>query len=88
MYKKHATIRVIFLILCAFAFMNINAQTGKVSLQLRNASVKELFNSIEKQTPYRFSYRDNEIEGKGNINVSATHKELKQILENELSKMV
>lgn len=84
--KKHATIRVIFLILCAFAFMNINAQTGKVSLQLRNASVKELFNSIEKQTPYRFSYRDNEIEGKGNINVSATHKELKQILENELSK--
>lgn len=47
-----------------FTFTGGYAQTGKVSLNLNNASVKELFTAIEKQTPYRFSYRDVEVNGK------------------------
>ena len=47
-----------------------NAQTGKVSINLKNASVKELFNAIESQTPYRFSYRSVEVENKKGVTIS------------------
>lgn len=62
------------------------SQTGQINLNLKNATVKELFREVEKQTPYRFSYRDIEINEKGNINVSVQGKELKEVLTDELAK--
>ena len=69
-----------------FTFTGGYAQTGKVSLNLNNASVKELFTAIEKQTPYRFSYRDVEVNGKTGISLSVKDEELKDLLTSELAK--
>lgn len=85
--KKRLNLRTALISLCMFAFVGTSAQTGTVTVKLRNASVKELFSAIEKQTSYRFSYRDAEIKGKGNVTISATNRELKQLLEGELSKL-
>lgn len=85
--KKRLNLRTALISLCMFAFVGTSAQTGTVTVKLRNASVKELFGAIEKQTSYRFSYRDAEIKGKGNVTISATNRELKQLLEGELSKL-
>lgn len=85
--KKRLNLRTALISLCMFAFVGTSAQTGTVTVKLRNASVKELFSAIEKQTSYRFSYRDAEIKGKGNVTISATNRELKQVLENELSRL-
>ena len=72
--------------MCLFTFTGGYAQTGKVSLNLNNASVKELFNAIEKQTSYRFSYRDAEVNGKTGVSVSVKSEELKNVLTSELNK--
>lgn len=85
--KKHLNLRTALISLCMFAFVGTSAQTGTVTVKLQNASVKELFSAIEKQTSYRFSYRDAEIKGKGNVTISATNRELKQLLKGELSKL-
>lgn len=85
--KKRLNLRTALISLCMFAFVGTSAQTGTVTVKLRNASVKELFSAIEKQTSYRFSYRDAEIKGKGNVTISATNRGLKQLLEGELSKL-
>ncbi len=41
----------------------IHAQESKASIDLKGASLRELFSTIEKQTSYGFSYRDSEIDG-------------------------
>ena len=69
--EKHGISRYLALSLCMLTFIGASAQTGKVNLKLNNAPVKELFNAIEKQTPYRFSYRDADIKGKQNVTVSS-----------------
>ena len=43
------------------------AQEQKVTVDLKQRPLTELFSFIEKQTPYRFSYRDIVLQGKGNF---------------------
>ena len=47
--KKRLNLRTALISLCMFAFVGTSAQTGTVTVKLRNASVKELFSAIEKQ---------------------------------------
>lgn len=85
--EKHSfKLRPTLLSLCMLTFIGGYSQTGKVNLNLKNATVKELFREIEKQTSYRFSYRDIEINNKGGITISGQGKELKEVLTNELAK--
>ena len=80
---RSLTCTLILTLLCsATAF----AQQDKVSLNLKNATLKQLFNEIEKQTNWNFSYRDSEIEGKQAVSVSADNAVLSSILDTELSK--
>lgn len=65
----------------------VYAQTGTVTVNLKNATVKDLFDVIEKQTTYRFSYRDVEVQGKNNVSVNVKNEELKTLLTRELTKM-
>ena len=85
--KKRLNLRTALISLCMFAFVGTSAQTGTVTVKLRNASVKELFSAIEKQTSYRFSYRDAEIKGKGNVTISVQNTDLKILLVRELMKL-
>ena len=84
--KHHSKLRPALLSLCMLTFIGVYSQTGQVNLNLKNATVKELFREIEKQTSYRFSYRDIEINNKGGITISGQGKELKEVLTNELAK--
>lgn len=45
------------------------AQEQEVSVNLRNVSLTELFSSIEKQTTYRFAYRDVVIDKKKDVTI-------------------
>jgi hypothetical protein len=76
----------LLLFFCFLTFTSANAQTGKVSINLKNASVKELFNAIESQTPYRFSYRSVEVENKKGVTISVKNAKLKDLLIQELPK--
>ncbi len=84
--EKCSIHRSLTLSLCILTFVGAYAQTGKVNINLRNAPVKALFNAIEKQTSWRFSYRDVDIKGKQNVTVSVENKELKDLLTQELTK--
>lgn len=84
--KKSGMFRPLALSLCMLTFVGASAQTGTVSINVKNASVKELFSAIEKQTSYRFSYRDAEIKNKTGITVNVKNEELKSLLSRELAK--
>jgi TonB-linked SusC/RagA family outer membrane protein len=53
-----------FLLLICFTTLASNgySQAEKVSIKLKNASIKELFQSVEIQTSYKFLYRDDAVE--------------------------
>lgn len=85
--QKNRIFRSLALSLCMLTFTSISAQTGKVSIDVKDASVKELFSTIEKQSQYRFSYRDVEINGKSPVTLSAKNEELKDLLTRELTKL-
>ena len=84
--EKHGISRYLALSLCMLTFIGASAQTGKVTLKIENAPVKELFNAIEKQSSYRFSYRDADLKGKQNVTVSSQDENLKDVLTRELAK--
>ena len=73
---------ILFLAFAPFA----SAQKGKISVNVRNVSLKEFFNVIEEQTEYNFSYRDSELEGKPAVTVKATNADVAALLNTELSK--
>lgn len=62
------------------------AQQDRISLNLRNATLKQLFTEIERQTDWNFSYRDSEIEGKGAVNIVADRLVLSDVLNAELDR--
>ena len=62
--------------LCLLNFFYVNAQSEKVSVSVKNGTIKELFKTIEKQTTYRFSYRSSEVETGKRITVEATKESL------------
>ena len=78
--------RTVSMSLCAMSFACVFAQSGVVNVNLQNASIKDLFRSIEKQTSYRFSYREVEVKGKTGITLNAKEENLENLLKRELSK--
>lgn len=84
--EKHAIPRCLALLsLCMLTFIGAYAQTGTVSLDLKDAPMIELFSAIEKQTSYRFSYRDVDIAEKQNVTLSVRNEDLKALLTRELT---
>ncbi|HEX7467797.1 MAG TPA: SusC/RagA family TonB-linked outer membrane protein [Methanobacterium sp.] len=70
------------LLICFTTFASTGySQPEKVSIQLNNASVKELFQSIENQTSYKFLYRNDAVE-----NIQVTFDELDTPLDKILNK--
>lgn len=62
------------------------AQSGSVSLNLQNNSLKQFFAEVEKQTQYKFSYRDAEIESKTPVTIEVNDAPLSSVLGTVLSK--
>nr|WP_315346041.1 TonB-dependent receptor [Hoylesella enoeca] len=61
--------------------LTARAQTQTVTLNLRNVSLKQVFGAIEKQTTYRFSYRNVVIDERRDITVSRTNETVQAVLD-------
>lgn len=72
-----------------FLFLSVQVfgQDCRISVTLRNGTLKEFFKVIEEQTPYSFSFRDSELEGKPTVNIQVTDADLKELLQTELAKV-
>jgi len=69
------------LLICLATFAsNGYSQAEKVSIQLKDASIKELFQSVEIQTSYKFLFRNDAVE-----NIQVTMDELDTPLDNILN---
>ena len=76
---------IIFLILfLSLSPIFVFAQTGNVSLSLKNATLKQFFNAVEKQTDYIFSYRDVVVEGKENVTLEVSNQSITRVLDDVL----
>lgn len=78
--------KVLAVTLLLFAGLLLYAQSDRVTLNLRNASLKEFFREIESQTDYKFSYRDSELEDKNAVTIKVENAELSSVLKSELAK--
>ncbi len=76
---------IIFLILfLSLSPIFVFAQTGNVTLSLKNATLKQFFNAVEKQTTYIFSYRDVVVEGKEKVTLDVSNQAIARVLDEVL----
>lgn len=84
--NKHAKLKQFTLLsLLFFFYVHVFAQEKRVTIDMENASLREIFNSIEKQTTYRFSYRDVVVDTLKNISISKANVSVSSILEEALA---
>jgi TonB-linked SusC/RagA family outer membrane protein len=72
---------MLFLLLCC---VHLYAQEQRVTVNLQNVSLKEVFNSIEEQTTYRFSYRNIMIDSLRNISIVQSDASVQSVLDKAL----
>jgi TonB-linked SusC/RagA family outer membrane protein len=72
----------LFFLLCVGSILHAQAQTKEqtVTVNLKNATLSEVFTAIEKQTTYRFSYRDLVIDNRKDITISKTSVPVSEVL--------
>ena len=80
--KKYLLSFTVGLLLSIPAF----AQSSRVSLNLRGSSIKEFFAAIEKQSSYKFSYRDAEIETAEPVSIEVKNATISEVLGSILPK--
>lgn len=85
--NKHRNFRMLttFIVLLLFCWVNVYAQEQKVTVNVKSASLKEIFKEIEKQTTYRFSYRNVLLDNRKDITLSKTNVTVPSVL-NEVFK--
>lgn len=62
---------IVFMLLSYFCCENVFSQVQKVSINVRNVSFKDIIKTIERQTTYRFSYRNATIDGRNDISLNS-----------------
>ena len=80
--KRHVFLRCQFVVLflCLFALC-AHAQGQTVTVNLKKASLHQVFKAIEKQTSYRFSYRNEVIDRRADINIHHTNVPVNRVLD-------
>ena len=71
---------MVMLLLCLFS-LGSSAQGQRVTIHLKNASLRQVFSSIERQTTYRFSYRNVVVDDRSDIDVNATSASVSVVLD-------
>ena len=70
-------------LLCTFVFLNVQnsyCQHERVNLKLRNSSVKELFDEIQKQTKLSFIFNPEQTAKMGSISINANGESVDNVL--------
>ncbi len=57
------------------------AQSQRVTIELKNATLKELFSIVEKQTSYRFAYRNVVLDESNDVSISVKNKSVPEVLD-------
>lgn len=84
--KKRRTLRNIFTmftLLFLFCCATVSA-AQTVTINLRNATLRQVLNTIEKQTSYRFSYRNFVVDNQRNITVNRKNVAVSAVLDDVL----
>ena len=86
MKNKHAQLKLftLFSLLLLFCTFESMAQEKLITINVKNVSLKEIFNIIENQTPYRFSYRSVVQDADRNISISAENISVTTVLNQAL----
>lgn len=74
----------IFVFLLFIGSINLSAQNRKLTLSLEKVSLRQLFNAIEKQSDYKFLYRDFILDDKKDLSVRVEGKEVTYVLDQVL----
>jgi TonB-linked SusC/RagA family outer membrane protein len=85
--KSGLTKSLFFALFFLINVFSTSAQTAKVSISLKQATAKQLFKAIEKQSKYKFSYREAEVADKTNITIDSKDQSVSSILNKTLSSM-
>lgn len=75
---------MIFILIMFFCCTNIYAQEQRITIHMKNASLKDVISAIEHQTTYRFSYRNVVIDDNKDVNVNKDNVSLNEILNEAL----
>lgn len=60
------------------------AKGNRVTIHVTNASLLQIFNQIEKQTTYHFSYLDSEIDNRSDISMNVSNASVSSVLDRAL----
>jgi TonB-linked SusC/RagA family outer membrane protein len=84
--KKNKIVRMLtaFIMLSLFCSISSYAQEQRVTIKVKNASLKDVFKKIEKQTTYRFSYRDVVVDNRKDITMSKVNASVSSVLDEAL----
>lgn len=85
--NKHVKQKLFTLLLLFVFFCNADVvaqNKAQITINLKNVSLKEVFDAIEKQTTYRLSYRDVVIDTLKNITLSKTNATVSVVLDEAL----
>lgn len=74
------TLLVVFFLTVLTAAPAAAADGGKLTLQLKNVSVKELLQTIEKQSDYTFVYNNSDFDINRKVSVNVTDASLEAVL--------
>lgn len=73
-------LRRISLALLLCSGLTLSAQNARVKINLKQASLKELFTELERQTNYRFSYQEGVLDSRKDITLSEPNVEVATLL--------
>lgn len=63
----------------------LHAQNGNVNISVKNATLRKVFNLIEQQTTYRFSYQSGVVDNEPNITVQKRNAAVSDVLDHVLA---
>jgi TonB-linked SusC/RagA family outer membrane protein len=84
--KKNKIVKAFtaFIMLSLFCSIGTYAQEQRVTMKVKNASLKDVFKKIEKQTTYRFSYRDVVVDNRKDVTMSKVNVSVSSVLDEAL----
>jgi TonB-linked SusC/RagA family outer membrane protein len=82
--KERAMLIVLFLFVGCIG-LKAQAQEQRVTVNVENKTLKELFSTIEKQTTYRFAYRNVVLDNRKDVTIHQTNASVSEILSAALS---
>ena len=73
-----------FVLLLFVGSANLAAQNRKITLSMEKVSLRQIFNAIEKQTDYKFLYRDVILDNKKDVSIKVEGREITYVLDQVL----